>query len=661
MSTRITKDFLHRLALVCVTLGVLVASVFPLSTSAAPSRAGANVLTNADMESGTTNWVVNGAGTLSSDTTQFHGGARSMKITGRTSAWNGIGQNVAVSNFPTSGQNYTVSVWVRSQTGTPTAKATLRLTASSTTYVGLASAAINSTGWTLVTGTVPVSWSGTLTGVLFYVETAAGTDNIYIDDASLANNAGATATPTRTPSGTPSGPTATLTRTNTPSGPTATRTNTPSGPTATPVSGAFSINAGGSATGSFLADQYYSGGSTYTNTATINMSQITSNPPPAAIFNTERYGAFTYTIPNRTAGSAQTVTLYFAETYLTAAGQRLFNVTINGATVLSNFDIYASAGGQNRAIARTFNTTANSSGQVVIQFITGVQSPKVNGLTVAGGSSPTPTPTATPTGSGGVNPSAGCGKARTLQNGTITIQSNGTRQYILRAPDNYNNTQPYRLIVAYHWLNGSAQEVANGGSWASETPYYGLWNLANNSTIFVAPVGLNAGWANTNGQDVTFTDAILTQVKAELCIDQSRIFATGFSYGAGMSYAIACARPAVFRGVALYSGAQLSGCSGGTTPIAYFASHGLSDATLNVSGGRTLRDHFVSVNGVTPQNPPEPAIGSGTHICTTYQGGSPAYPVTWCAFDGDHNPNPHDSGQSTSWVPQQVWNFILRF
>jgi beta-xylosidase len=144
-----------------------------------------NFLSNADMEAGTTNWVVNGVGTLSSDTTQFHGGTKSVKITGRTSNWNGIGQNVALSNFPTSGQNVTVSVWVRSQTGTPTAIATVRLTASSTTYVQLASAAVNSTGWTQLTGTVPVSWSGTLTGVLFYVETSAGTDNIYIDDANL--------------------------------------------------------------------------------------------------------------------------------------------------------------------------------------------------------------------------------------------------------------------------------------------------------------------------------------------------------------------------------------------------------------------------------------------------------------------------------------------
>jgi hypothetical protein len=150
-----------------------------------------------------------------------------------------------------------------------------------------------------------------------------------------------------------------------------------------PSSNVVNINAGGSATGSFSADQYYSSGTTYANTATIDMSQITSNPPPAAIFNSERYGAMSYTIPNRTSGSTQTVTLYFAETYLSASGKRIFNVSINGTSVLSNFDIYASAGGKNKAIARSFSTTANSSGQVVIQFSTVTENPKINGISVA--------------------------------------------------------------------------------------------------------------------------------------------------------------------------------------------------------------------------------------------------------------------------------------
>lgn len=111
-------------SVLCFVIAItLMTFIFPLSASAA----GPNVLTNADMEAGTTNWVVNGSGTLSSDTTQHHGGTHSVKIAGRTAAWNGPGQNVAVSNFPASGQNWTVSVWVRSETGTPTAKATVRL------------------------------------------------------------------------------------------------------------------------------------------------------------------------------------------------------------------------------------------------------------------------------------------------------------------------------------------------------------------------------------------------------------------------------------------------------------------------------------------------------------------------------------------------------
>ncbi len=269
------------------------------------------------------------------------------------------------------------------------------------------------------------------------------------------------------------------------------------------------------------------------------------------------------------------------------------------------------------------------------------------------------------TGSGGsddVGQSAGCGKTRTLTDGRKTIQSGGNREYILRVPGDYDNTKPYRLIIAYHWLSGNATQVAEGGNGGStEDPYYGLWDLAENSTIFVAPEGLDAGWANSGGRDVALTDAILDQIQNDLCIDTTRIFATGFSYGAGMSYALACARADVFRGVVLYAGAQLSGCDGGNTPIAYMHVHGVNDSVLNISQGRQLRDHFVTVNGCTPQNPTDPAGNSGTHTCTSYQGCSEGHPLRWCAHGGDHNPTEKDSGQSKSWVPGEAWEFISQF
>jgi endo-1,4-beta-xylanase len=159
--------------------------------------------------------------------------------------------------------------------------------------------------------------------------------------------------------------------------------------TATIPTGNVSINVGGPAAGAFVADTGFSGGTTYTTTNTIDTTQITGTVPPASVFQSERYGNFTYTVTGLTAGSAQSVTLYFAETYWTAAGQRSFGVSINGTSVLSAFDIFAAAGGQNKAIARTFSATASSSGQVVIAFTNGsIDNAKVCGITVAAGGPP---------------------------------------------------------------------------------------------------------------------------------------------------------------------------------------------------------------------------------------------------------------------------------
>ncbi|MEU1362890.1 family 43 glycosylhydrolase [Micromonospora zamorensis] len=144
-----------------------------------------NVLTNGNVESGTAGWGVNGSGTLSTNTSVVHGGSGSLSITGRTSAWNGPSQDVT--SKLTNGKSYTTSVWVRAQSGTPSAKATIALTANGTTnYLQLTPTAdVNVNGWTQLTGTATVSWSGTLTGASFYVETAAGTDSLLVDDASF--------------------------------------------------------------------------------------------------------------------------------------------------------------------------------------------------------------------------------------------------------------------------------------------------------------------------------------------------------------------------------------------------------------------------------------------------------------------------------------------
>jgi len=163
----------------------------------------------------------------------------------------------------------------------------------------------------------------------------------------------------------------------------------------TPVSSGtdiVSINAGGPAVSnsgggdnSFVADEDYTGGSTYSVTNTISTTAAGANAAPMAVYQTARQGVTTYTIPGLTSGTSYTVRLHFAELYFSAAASREFNVAINGTTVLTNFDIYATAGAQYTAVVENFTATANSSGQIVIAFTGGAKDqPMFEGIEVLG-------------------------------------------------------------------------------------------------------------------------------------------------------------------------------------------------------------------------------------------------------------------------------------
>lgn len=267
---------------------------------------------------------------------------------------------------------------------------------------------------------------------------------------------------------------------------------------------------------------------------------------------------------------------------------------------------------------------------------------------------------------GGSAKSAGCGKTPTLKNSPATtpiyntVSVGGTnRQYVLRLPENYDSSHPYRLIFSYHWATGSASQVFNCHTegidcYTTQSPFFGLLALANNSTIFIAPDGISGLWPNTNGQDVAFTDEILKQVQADLCIDTSRIELEGFSMGGAMVMTLVCQRPGIFRAAVTHSG-------GGQTkpdkcdPIPYFASLGSQE-----NGGQTsTADLFANWNGCTAETLPKPP--SGGHVCSDYKGCSAGHPVRWCPFDGGHTPSPRDSGQSSTWMPKEVWSFLSQY
>ncbi|HTP06982.1 MAG TPA: S8 family serine peptidase [Anaerolineae bacterium] len=201
-----------------------------------------------------------------------------------------------------------------------------------------------------------------------------------------------TATQTSTPLPTT---TRTATATQTPVQPTATRTATQ---TSTPVPAAtqtatsvptasmdtYALNSGGSAAGIFAIDAYVSGGSTYTTNTTIDTSGV-ANPAPQAVYQTERWSSstFTYTLSSLTPGHSYLLRLHFTELVMSGPNQRQFNVTINNMPLLNNYDIFAAAGAQYKAVVWEISVAANSAGQIIVVFSKGNRdNPKVNGIEI---------------------------------------------------------------------------------------------------------------------------------------------------------------------------------------------------------------------------------------------------------------------------------------
>jgi hypothetical protein len=101
---------------------------------------------------------------------------------------------------------------------------------------------------------------------------------------------------------------------------------------------AVRINSGGGAVGEFLADTYFAGGHSDTFTNPVDLTGVT-NPAPVQVYQSKRTDSvgFTYTIRNLVPGQNYRVRLHFCESTWNGPGQRVFNVSINGVTVLNNF------------------------------------------------------------------------------------------------------------------------------------------------------------------------------------------------------------------------------------------------------------------------------------------------------------------------------------
>lgn len=303
------------------------------------------------------------------------------------------------------------------------------------------------------------------------------------------------------------------------------------------------------------------------------------------------------------------------------------------------------------------------------------------GLSGSGGSLDTGgrTGTAGTSGSGGsvgdVAPpvgSPGCGATlpaacNSTTTGPCTLDVGGKiREYFIVLPSGYDNSQPVPIVFTWHGRGGTAQSLLPTGSGRGGFSLYGVQSGLPNA-MYVVPQGLDSGsdagtdygWPNTNGQDINFVKAMIARLEADFCVDKSRTFSDGMSYGGIMSLTIACQMPDVFRAIGSIAGSMLgSSRSCVKQPIAAWLTHGDADTVLAISGSITARDNLVANNGCDTTKTRETTVTDrqyGTVTCTVYdQCTAGNYPVVWCPVVGEGHAIP-------SFAAAEIAKFFAQF
>lgn len=237
-------------------------------------------------------------------------------------------------------------------------------------------------------------------------------------------------------------------------------------------------------------------------------------------------------------------------------------------------------------------------------------------------------------------------QSRDACSGTVTdlppslVVGERERSFLLRIPDNYDGNSEFPLIFALHGLGGSGG-LANA--------YFGLNETAGNEAIIVYPDALRriedngeTGWdLNPVGSDFEFFDALYELLTTDLCVDTTRIYVTGHSYGGYMSNQLGCYRGNQFAAIApVAGGGPWSACQ---TAVSAMIIHGTNDDVVELSQGVDSLEKWLDINGcgssfTTIEN----------SVCIIYDQCNA--PVLWCEHGGEH--------EWPYFAPQTIWSFF---
>jgi polyhydroxybutyrate depolymerase len=236
------------------------------------------------------------------------------------------------------------------------------------------------------------------------------------------------------------------------------------------------------------------------------------------------------------------------------------------------------------------------------------------------------------------------GKSTPSSDATWTITSSGTSRMVdVHVPPSYDPTRAMPVVFNIHGFTMGPAEEAQLTLMNAKADAEGVIVMYPYGTGF--PLSFNGGAccgtaATTNVNDIQFVRDILTTASDKLCVDATRVYATGLSNGAFLSHRIGCELADLIAAIAPVAGVLLVPTCAPSRPVPVMEFHGTADefdpwngdAAIGVPSVPATFDGWATRNSCTGD--PVQTYSHGDATCQTYQQCKGDADVTLCTITG---------------------------
>jgi len=232
------------------------------------------------------------------------------------------------------------------------------------------------------------------------------------------------------------------------------------------------------------------------------------------------------------------------------------------------------------------------------------------------------------------------------------------RRYVVHVPPGYDRGRRYPVVLFFHGGGGDAVHTRSFPGWEGLADAEGFLVVYPDGTGIMKNRGhsFNAGsccgYARDHQvDDVGFTAALLDEVERTFCVDKARVYATGFSNGAMMSYRLACELSSRIAAIGPVSGTLgIDNCRP-SRPVPVIHFHGTADPYEPYKGGKGRpfpgkfkANVFRSMNDMTQTwrgiigapDPPASTVRRGGATGVTWRGRGQSEFTLWTLEGGGH-------------------------